>query len=92
MSRPRNREIPVDEAVRLAARGLRSFVLGWGFGAEVSAGQLEQVCAAHAPRFGQDGPHPPEAWTLVYGRKDPRTREDTRIVVACIAEHLDREG
>jgi hypothetical protein len=86
--RTRNREVTPDEAVRFAARGLRAFVLAWGFGAEVTGEELARVLAAYADRFIDHGPHPAEAHALVYGRNDPRTRRDTRIVVACIAEHV----
>lgn len=83
--RRRNREITPEEALRFSGRGLRSFVLGWKVGSEVSHDELRQVLATYAAEFAEKGPgHPPEASAYIYGRNDPRKREDTRIVVACI--------
>ena len=83
--RRRNRDIPPEEAVRLAARGLRSFVLAWQFATEVATEELAHVLARYAADFDGMGPgHPPEASAHIYGRRHPQTHQDTRIVVACI--------
>ena len=83
--RNRNREVGPEEAVRLAERGLRCFVLAFGFGSEVTAEELAEVVAEHRSHFdGMGAGHPPEAWALVYGRQHPTTGENTRIVVVCV--------
>ena len=51
MLRRRNRDIPPEEAVRLAARGLRSFVLAWQFATEVATEELAHVLARYAADF-----------------------------------------
>ena len=84
IARRHNREISPEEAVRFSSRGMRSFVLGWQFGTETSDEEFAEVLRTYARDFLQDGPHPPEASVHVYGRRDPTTRKDTRIVVACI--------
>ena len=90
--RSRNREVTPEDAVRLARRGLRSFVLGFGFGAEVSADELASAVEKYRSHFdGMDPGHGPEAMADIYGRRDPRTREDTRIVVVSIL-NLDIKG
>ena len=71
--------------MRLAGRGLRVFVVDFGFGAEVTVDELVEVISEHRQNFdGMGEGHPPEAWAHVFGRRDPRTREDTRIVVVTV--------
>ena len=51
----------------------------------MSADDLAEVIPEYRSHFDGMGPgHGPEAMAYVYGRRDPRTREDTRIVVVCI--------
>lgn len=85
--RRRNREISPEEAVRFSGRGLPTYRVSSGFGTAASGEQLAGVVGAYRSHFDGMGPgHPPEASAHVYGRRDPRAREDTRIVVVCVVD------
>ena len=79
------RAVTPEEAVRFPGRGLRSFLLSSGFGAEVDADVFSHAISGYRSDFdGMGAGHPPEAWAHVYGRRHPRAQTGMRIVVACI--------
>lgn len=85
VQRRRNREVTPEEAVTLAGRGLRSFLVDFGFACEVTAEELVEVVTRYRSHFdGMGEGHPPEAWACLHGRRNPKTSEDTRIVVVTV--------
>ena len=82
-----NREVSVEQGLRLAGRGLRTFVLSPVLSAEVSTDEFRKIMSAYSSYFSEDGPgHAPDAFVCAYRRRADRAWGDTRIVVACILE------
>jgi hypothetical protein len=88
-----NREVSVEQALRLARSGLRAFVMSPALSSEVSSDQLQSILAAYASGFqGMGTGHPPEAFVHVYGRRSDARGRDTRVVVASILEFESLKG